>query len=254
MKPYYEHDGIVIFHGDCREILPQISNVQCVVTSPKYNQSLEKFTASGFKSEGGAMWADRISSSYSDSQDESQYQEDQGYILNLLYDSTKINASLFYNHKCRWRNKTLLHPIDIVRKSKWQIRQEIIWARDGSLTQNARMFPPSEERIYWLRKDEWVWNDESNKWMSVWSILSEKNSIHPVAFPIQIPLRAIAATTTISDVVLDPFMGSGTTLRAAKDTGRKAIGIEIEERYCEIAAKRLSQEVFRFEPSNPATA
>jgi site-specific DNA-methyltransferase (adenine-specific) len=75
---------------------------------------------------------------------------------------------------------------------------------------------------------------------------SEKNG-HPCPKPIGFWKRLLArGSVKDTDIVLDPFMGSGTTLRAAKDLGRSAIGIEIEEKYCEIAAKRLSQEVFQF--------
>lgn len=239
-KPYYEHGGITIYHGDCREILPHLDPVDLVVTSPPYNQHLETYKPSGFKK--GDKWADRIASSYYDSMPEIDYQESQIGILDLLFYATSDTGSVFYNHKCRWRDKKLIHPYSFVSRSRWNIRQEIIWSRDGSLTQNARMFPPSEERIYWLVKDDWVFNSDC-KFMSVWSIASAHKTDHPVAFPSRLPHRCIRATTDTSSVVLDPFMGSGTTLRAAKDLGRKAIGIEIEEKYCEIAVKRLAQEV-----------
>lgn len=243
IKPYYQDSAVTIYNGDCREVLPQLSGIDLVVTSPKYNQSLDQFKASGFKAEGSSQWANRIASSYQDSQPEEDYQLEQSQILELLFDATSPKGSLFYNHKCRWRDKVLLHPLDIVRRSRWKIRQEIIWARDGSLTQNARMFPPSEERIYWLHKGQWHWNDDANRWMSVWRIDSHKNSAHPVAFPLEIPNRAIQATTIEAHTVLDPFMGSGTVLRSAKDLGRKSIGIEINEAYCELTAKRMAQEV-----------
>jgi site-specific DNA-methyltransferase (adenine-specific) len=228
-----------LYLGDCREVLPTLSGVDAVVTSPPYNQNIDKFRPSGMQKNW--RWAEKIASGYFDSRDEGEYLAWQVELLDLLFAASRDGASLFYNHKCRWRDGVLLHPVDIVRASKWQFRQEIIWRRDGSATLNARMFAPNDERIYWLTKGRHKWNQSCVGYLSVWDICSVKSADHACAFPIELPTRGIQATTDLGDTVLDPFMGSATTGAAAIRLGRKFIGIEIELKYFDIACRRIEE-------------
>jgi DNA modification methylase len=252
MNPYFEEDGITIYHGDCMEVLRVLDiEVNCIVTSPPYNQLGSRIpenpTGLWAKSRGGAQWiSDLHENGYPDDMPEPEYQMQQNDIGSLLSTKCSWNGSFFYNHQVRWR-ETMLHPIQWFRPLGWKLREEIIWERSGGMMFNARMFCRFDERIIWFtRSDTWKWNQDMVGFGTVWHIPREQNKEHPVAYPQEIPSRCIQATTDPGDLVLDPFMGSGTTLRTSKDLGRRAIGIEIEEKYCEIAAKRMSQKVFQF--------
>ena len=110
---------------------------------------------------------------------------------------------------------------------------------------NARMFCRFDERILWFVRGSWKWNQDAVGYGTVWNIAraqQQQGKIHPVGYPQDIPGRCIQASTEPGDLVLDPFMGGGTTLRAAKDLGRRAIGIELEEKYCQLAADRMAQD------------
>ena len=95
--------------------------------------------------------------------------------------------------------------------------------------------------------------DEFDRWFQqIWNITGASTKHHPAPFPLELATRLVRMFSFVGDTVLDPFCGSGTTLLAAKELGHCAIGVEIEERYCEIAAKRLSQEVMAFQhPRRP---
>lgn len=249
MKPYYDSPEGQIYLGDCRDILPYLSGVNCTMTSPPYNTLGSRIPKEGTHLMKGNGWLDKVNKhGYADDMDEDEYRDQQRHVAKLIYDATVPGGSFFYNHKIRYREMQMLHPLDITQTFQgWRTRQEIIWDRTIAIAFNARMYAPSDERIIWMwRPDgDHKWNQEAAKWMSIWRVspLLSDGLDHPCPFPNDIPSRCIIGTTDPGDVVLDPFCGSGTTLRAAKDLGRKFIGIESEERFAEIAVKRLAQGV-----------
>lgn len=94
------------------------------------------------------------------------------------------------------------------------------------------------------RQGKLRWAEDGKSIPNIYSEMPPRDRHHPNEKPQKMVRYFLERCSRKDDSILDPFMGSGTTLRAAKDLGRKAIGIEIEERYCEIAAKRMQQEVF----------
>ena len=244
MKPYYEDESVTIYHGDCREVLPTLSGITATFTSPPYNTLGSRIPTkpTGKMTDDG--WMMKVSAvGYFDDRTESEYMEWQQDVAKDIWNATVEGGSFFYNHKLRWRDRKMIHPLHLVETFGWNVRQEIIWQRPGGIAHNAKLFTPNDERIYWMTKGDVPakWNYEGARHLSVWTITAESGTPHPCPFPVELPKPAILGVSDKNDTILDPFMGIGTTLRAAKDLGRKSIGIEMDERWCEIAAKRMSQ-------------
>lgn len=235
MKPFNK-----IILGDALEVLREIDDdiVDVGVTSPPYNK--------GEKDKGWLV--DRVKyHSASDIKDEKEYQENQTAVLNELYRVTKPGGSFFYNHKLRWHNGMMIHPYSWVFRTKWVVRQEIIWHRKIAANIRGWRFWQLEERIYWLSKP--VGHNAIGKELksrhallgSVWEMRPEQKIEHPAPFPIALPTRCIYSILDgKKGVIIDPYAGSGTTLVAAKLLGADYIGIEISPAYVKMAESRLA--------------
>jgi site-specific DNA-methyltransferase (adenine-specific) len=235
IEPYYSDDHCTIYHGDNRDILPSLSDVGMVLTSPPYN-----LNASSWGDPSHLEWG-RLTDGYlshSDDMPHAEYVEWQQDLLTTLWGTLTDDGAIYYNHKPRVGGERVRLPLDLV-PDELPIRQVVIWDRGSGFNRQFTYYVPSQEWVLLIAKPAFRTNTRTV--FDIWRIPPNADAQHPASFPLSLALRAIG--TTDAELVLDPFMGSGTTLRAAKDLGRKAIGIEIEERYCEIAAKRLGQEV-----------
>jgi len=220
MIPYYQDDHCTIYHGDCRDVMPTIE-ADVMVTDPPY----------GMAYRSNQRKAGRLDAVIGD--------QDTGTRDAIVALWGAERPALVFG---RW-------SVDAPRGE----RQRLIWWKEVTPGMGDLSIPwgPAHEDIHLLGRG-WSLIDGIKRQGSViptkggtGGVYGDENKTgHPTPKPIGLMQHLIERCPP--GVILDPFMGSGTTLRAAKDLGRKAIGIEIDERYCEVAAKRLGQEVLDF--------
>lgn len=218
-EPYFADESVTIYHGDCRELLPLLK-ADVVVTDPPYGTG-------GWRRAGSGNGSNPAASLVREDWDSGEVDWLDGKFptltfwpsSNAVHLLTQAVAVGLTKHRALYMHKLDPRP---------QVSGRVAWA---------------VEPIWVLSQDGFVlkggtdWHSDSTPRMG----RDADATGHPYQKPIDVLKWLIAKTE--AQTILDPFMGSGTTLRAAKDLGRKAIGIEIEEKYCEIAAKRMSQGV-----------
>lgn len=209
-KPYFEDDAVTIYHGDCRELLPLMPTVDLVLTDPPY---------------GLQENAHRVAS------------------------RTKLAATTDYGSFGWDKDPASDELISLARATA---PLAIIWGG------NYFDLPPSRGWLVWDKLNSGNFADAELAWTNLpisvrlkrfmWNGMirdgeaKDVKRVHPTQKPVEL-MQWCLGFAADAETIFDPFMGSGTTLRASKNLGRKAIGIELEERYCEIAAKRMSQGV-----------
>jgi DNA modification methylase len=209
--------------------------VDLIITSPPYNLGGAHWPMGG----DGRLPRDE-GIGYSDTMSELAYQDWQVACLQELYRVARDGASLFYNHKIRNRDGTMIHPMDWLRhrRNPWTLRQEIIWDRGSTHNHSPALFWPEDERIYWMTKGKPVLPDRSIGMSTVWTFHGPVASTwHPAPFADELPRRCIKAIGREGICVLDPFAGSCTTLRVALEYGYDAIGVDVSEDYLTRAAE-----------------
>jgi len=247
MKPYYEHAGITIYHGDCREIMPGLDRftVDAIVTDPPYSSGGMYRSDRSNSTDGKYQIGHETNRSYGtfsgDNRDQRSFEKwtDSwaGAALGLVGEGGGI--AVFID----WRNVACV--VDAIQVAGWVYRGLTPWHKGVDLRPNKGWFRRNVEFIVWgsagpLKTGAGA---EGDCWDGLFvSRVNDGDKQHQTGKPVELLSQMLSVRPEWTRY-LDPFMGSGTTLRAAKDLGRRAIGIEIEERYCEIAARRLQQEV-----------
>lgn len=247
MKPYYEDEWVTLYHGDCTQLLPTLGPIEHVITDPPYSEHVH-----GAARRRNITYRDRGARYGADT----RRKVDLGF-GHITPELRRMCSEQFARIAQRW----VLAFSDIESAPLWRDDLEAAgmdyvrtgaWIKIGSTPQFSGDRPAVgfETITICHPKGRKRWNGGGKH--AVWSvpIVLDRGAngarLHTTQKPIQLMQSLVDMFTDHGETILDPFAGSGTTLVAAKSLGRKAIGIEAEERYCEVSAQRLRQEVLDF--------
>lgn len=214
MTPYYEHDGVTIYHGDCRDVLPCIQ-AGALVTDPPFN----------------------VGKNYGTSQDDLPLPEYEDLLASIIGMGPEVQAWVTPTARLSMFARLLgdsARPVTVVRGAhgpkRWgwydQFDTVLVKGRPNRYVSNLWTDIRLKGEGYYFREDTYG---------------------HPGYTPQPLLARLVGLLAAVGQTVVDPFVGTGTTLVAAKRCGVRAVGIDIDERWCEVAAKRLSQNVLPLE-------
>lgn len=227
----YSESNIKLYNDSWENSIDKLfdkEKIDLVLTSPPYNLGNNHHTRNV------------NTNAYYDDYPEEEYQEKQLFLLNKLYDMLSDTGSIIYNHKNRIKNGIQITPYEWILKSKFIVKQELVWV-NGTPNFDKIRFYPATERLYWLSKTEKTqfYNVINNQDVFYWA--SEKqDKFHTRSFPLSMAIDIIKCFPQ-SNIIFDPYSGSGTTLLASKILNKRGYGIEISKKYCDIAISRLQK-------------
>jgi site-specific DNA-methyltransferase (adenine-specific) len=233
MKPYFQNDLITLYHGDSFQIMSQLADesIDCIITDPPYSERTHKNAKKNDSKLGHEVTGI----------DFPPFTEE---LLGKAFDEmarltkTWIISNLDYSHAFKFETEP----------PKTMIQKRIgVWVKNNPMPQISADRPSQGwEAISYLHKTgkRSLWNGGGSHGNYVTNLATPTG--HPTPKPLSMVTSFIERFTNPMDLILDPFAGGGTTLVAARNLGRKAIGVEIEEKYCELIVNRLSQDAFDF--------
>lgn len=233
MSIYYQDDLVTLYHGNSFEVMAgrADASVDCVITDPPYTEFVHKNSSSNRGGNGANAH------------------------INFAHFTDELLEEAFNEFgrlTKRWVVSTLDHhhafPFERTPPKNLKLMRIGIWVKNNPMPQLTSDRPAHGwEAIAYLHKENVKpeWNAGGSHGNYVSNLAAPTG--HPTPKPVKMFSSFVERFTNAGDLILDPFSGGGTTLLAARNMGRRAIGVELDEKYCELTAKRLSQQTFDLE-------